>query len=154
MQKLSGESLNIASENIEKPTRLFPVTDGKIDCDLLKAELGDICEERYRARRIAQVLDVFAGSGTTAHAVMKLNAVDGGNRGCINVQLSEPTDEKSEAYKTAYVISRDALAALKEGYEPEVMRVVFKDASFKDDVVRTNAIQILKQQGIDDVKSV
>jgi adenine-specific DNA-methyltransferase len=33
------------------------------------------------------------------------------------------------------------------------MRVVFKDSGFKDDVVKTNAIQILKQYGIDDVKS-
>ena len=48
------------------------------------------------------VLDFFAGSGTTAHAVMQLNAEDGGNRKCISVQLPEPTDEKSEAYKAKY----------------------------------------------------
>jgi adenine-specific DNA-methyltransferase len=42
---------------------------------------------------------------------------------------------------------------LKEELEPEVMRVVFKDGGFKDDVVKTNAIQNLKQFGIDDVKS-
>jgi len=48
------------------------------------------------------VLDFFAGSGTTAHAVMALNAEDGGNRRCISVQLPEPTDEKSEARKAGY----------------------------------------------------
>lgn len=48
------------------------------------------------------VLDFFAGSGTTAHAVMQLNAEDGGNRRCISVQLPEPTDEKSEARKAGY----------------------------------------------------
>ncbi|MDK8300080.1 MAG: DNA methyltransferase, partial [Actinomycetaceae bacterium UMB1218B] len=48
------------------------------------------------------ILDFFAGSGTTAHAVMALNAEDGGNRRCISVQLPEPTDEKSEARKAGY----------------------------------------------------
>jgi adenine-specific DNA-methyltransferase len=48
------------------------------------------------------VLDFFSGSGTTAHAVMALNAEDGGRRKCISVQLSEKCDEKSEAYKTGY----------------------------------------------------
>ena len=48
------------------------------------------------------VLDAFAGSGTTSHAVMRLNAEDGGNRKCISVQLPEPTDEKSEARKAGY----------------------------------------------------
>lgn len=48
------------------------------------------------------ILDFFAGSGTTAHAVMKLNAEDGGNRKCISVQLPEPTAEKSEAFKVGY----------------------------------------------------
>ena len=48
------------------------------------------------------VLDFFAGSGTTAHAVMALNAEDGGNRRCISVQLPESTDEQSEARKAGY----------------------------------------------------
>lgn len=48
------------------------------------------------------ILDFFAGSGTTAHATMAINAEDGGNRKCISVQLPEPTDEKSEAYKAGY----------------------------------------------------
>ena len=48
------------------------------------------------------ILDFFAGSGTTAHAVMQLNKEDGGNRKFICVQLPEPCDEKSEAYKAGY----------------------------------------------------
>lgn len=49
-----------------------------------------------------QVLDFFSGSATTAHAVMQLNAEDGGHRKCILVQLPEKTDEKLEAYKAGY----------------------------------------------------
>ena len=48
------------------------------------------------------VIDFFSGSATTAHAVMQLNAEDGGNRKFIMVQLPEATDEKSEAYKAGY----------------------------------------------------
>ncbi len=48
------------------------------------------------------VLDFFSGSSTTAHAVMQLNAEDGGNRKFIMVQLPEKTDEKSEANKAEY----------------------------------------------------
>ena len=48
------------------------------------------------------ILDFFSGSATSAHAVMKLNAEDGGNRKFIMVQLPEKTDEKSEAYKAGY----------------------------------------------------
>ena len=50
----------------------------------------------------AIVLDFFSGSATTAHAVMQLNAEDGGNRKFIMVQLPEKTTEKSEAYKAGY----------------------------------------------------
>lgn len=48
------------------------------------------------------VLDFFSGSGTTAHAVMKFNARDEGKRKFIQVQLPEPTSEKSEAFKLGY----------------------------------------------------
>ena len=59
-------------------------------CAILGTEFDDI------------ILDFFSGSATTAHAVMKLNAEDGGNRKFIMVQLPENTDEKSEAYKAGY----------------------------------------------------
>lgn len=85
----------------------------------------------------AIVLDFFAGSSTTAHAVMKLNAEDGGSRKFIMVQLPEETDEKSEAFKAGYKTIADigkerirragekikaeleeANAKLKDGEEP------------------------------------
>lgn len=48
------------------------------------------------------ILDFFSGSATTAHAVMQLNAEDGGNRKFIMVQIPETTDETSEAFKAGY----------------------------------------------------
>ena len=213
------------------------------------------------------ILDFFAGSATTAHAVMQLNAKDSSNRKFIMVQLPEATDEKTEAYKDGYKtiaeiskerIRRSAakikeenpdydgdlgfkvfkldstnikpwevgfdmteqdlvdqigsikpdrgeedilyevllkygldltlpitehaiagqkvfdigmgaliiclsdaislevvegIAKLKDELSPEIIRVVFKDSGFEDDVVKTNAVQILKQAGIDDVRS-
>ena len=48
------------------------------------------------------ILDFFSGSATTAHAIMQLKTEDGGHREFIMVQLPEPCDEKSEAYKAGY----------------------------------------------------
>jgi adenine-specific DNA-methyltransferase len=47
----------------------------------------------------------------------------------------------------------EGIAGLKKELKPEIMRVVFKDSGFADDVVKTNAVQILKQAGIEDVRS-
>jgi adenine-specific DNA-methyltransferase len=216
------------------------------------------------------VLDFFAGSGSTADAVLRLNAIDGGSRRCILVQLPEPIedpeyktiaditkarwrlaaqdilrDSKTQVHATkscdatfdtgfkafklassniktwdaefnslekslfdaveniktdrtqedvlcelllkygldlaipvetrtienkkvfligagALVVCLDTdltldtiegIAALKGELNPEVMRVVFRDIGFSDDVVKTNSVQILRQAGIDDVKS-
>lgn len=67
----------------------------------------------FSSDRDAIVLDFFAGSGTTAHAVMQLNANDGGTRRCISVQLPELTEEKSEArrlgFETISEISRERI---------------------------------------------
>ena len=52
--------------------------------------------------KTSTILDFFSGSATTAHAVMQLNAEDGGHRKFIMVQLPEPCDEKSEAFKAGY----------------------------------------------------
>jgi len=57
---------------------------------------------RIGANSDSLIIDFFSGSATTAHAVMQLNAEDGGNRRFIMVQLPELTDEKSEAYKAGY----------------------------------------------------
>lgn len=215
------------------------------------------------------VLDFFAGSCTTAHAVLDLNKEDRGNRKFIMVQLPEPCDEESDAFtagyktiadigkerirraaakireehpdydgdlgfkvfkldssnikpwegdfdtleedlvdaienikperededilyevllkygldlavpieerkiagNTVYIIGAGALvvcldkneitlevvegiAELKRELEPEIMRVVFRDSGFASDVVKTNAVQILKQAEIEDVRSI
>ena len=213
------------------------------------------------------VLDFFCGSAATAHAVMRMNADDGGNRSFIMIQLPEECDEASDAYKAGFgtiaeigkerirrvsqrikeeqpdyngdlgfrvlklsssnvkpwdadfdtleqslfdsvnnikedrneedvlyeillkyglnltvpIEERDiagakvfivglgalvvclatdvtldvveGIATLKAELQPEVMRVVFRDSGFKDDVVKTNAVQILRQHDIIDVKS-
>lgn len=59
------------------------------------------CLQLYTSRNDI-ILDFFAGSSTTAHAVMKLNAEDGGNRKFIMIQLPEKTDENSDAYKEGH----------------------------------------------------
>ena len=85
------------------------------------------------------------------------------------LDLAVPIKEREIGGKTVYIIGSGALiiclakeigldvvesiASLKEELKPEVMRVVFKDAGFADDVVKTNAVQILRQAGIEDVKS-
>ena len=85
------------------------------------------------------------------------------------LDLAVPIEKHQVAEKTVYIIGAGSLfvcladrisldvvegiAALKDEFKPEVTRVVFKDAGFKDDVVKTNAVQILRQAGIDDVKS-
>ena len=77
--------LNVGAFDGPKPTRLLDrlITLANTDKDSI-------------------VLDFFSGSATTAHAVMKLNAEDGGHRKFIMVQLPETTDEKSPAYKAGY----------------------------------------------------
>lgn len=48
----------------------------------------------------------------------------------------------------------EGIAKLKDELKPELMGIVFKDAGFADDVVKTNTVQILRQHGIEDVKSI
>ncbi len=68
----------------------------KLILQLLKLEINGI------SNRDAIIMDFFSGSASTATAVMKLNAEDGGHRKFIMVQLPEQTDVKSEAYKAGY----------------------------------------------------
>ena len=83
----------------QKLKKLF---DGKAFFDYPKSvELIKRCLQLYTDNN-CYVLDFFSGSATTAHAVMQLNAEDGGRRKFIMVQLPEATDEKSEAYKAGY----------------------------------------------------
>ncbi len=83
----------------QKLKKLF---DGKAYFDYPKSvDLLKRCLQLYTTSDCV-VLDFFSGSATTAHAVMQLNAEDGGKRKFIMVQLPEETAEKSEAYKAGY----------------------------------------------------
>lgn len=85
-QKASIEiqAIDVKFDDYPKPLSLI-----KYLCQMVKGE-NDI------------ILDFFSGSATTAHALMQLNAEDGGNRKFIMVQLPEKTDETSEAYKAGF----------------------------------------------------
>lgn len=83
----------------QKLAKLF---DGKKYFDYPKpVTLIERCLQLY-SDKDSIILDFFSGSGTTAHAVMQLNAEDGGNRQYIMVQLPEETPEDSEARKAGY----------------------------------------------------
>ena len=83
----------------QKLAKLF---DGKKFFDYPKSvELIKRCLQLY-SDSDCYIIDFFSGSATTAHAVMQLNAEDGGHRRFIMVQLPEKTDEKSEAFKAGY----------------------------------------------------
>lgn len=75
---------------------------GKMFFDYPKPSTLVKCFAELVTNKDSIVLDFFSGSATTAHAVMKLNAEDGGHRKFIMVQLPELTDEKSEARKAGY----------------------------------------------------
>ncbi|MDQ6967519.1 MAG: site-specific DNA-methyltransferase [Mariprofundaceae bacterium] len=117
-------------------------------------------------------LDFFAGSGTTAHAVMQLNVEDNGNRKFIMVQLPEPCDEKSEAfkadYKTIAEISKDRIRragqkikadhADKEGIESleigfRVLKVAnsnMNDVYYAPDDVNQDSLKFMEKNIKDD----
>lgn len=95
---LLPESVGMSLDGTREITNLF---DGKIFSfpkpSSLISFFCKICNDKD-----ALILDFFSGSATTAHAVMKLNAEDGGHRKFIMVQLPEVTDKKSEARKAGY----------------------------------------------------
>ena len=101
------------------------------------------------------ILDFFSGSATTAHAVMQLNAEEGGKRKFIMVQLPEETDEKSEAYKAGYKniceIGKERIrragARIKEEYQigAGFEKLGMNSAHYKDDIMEAgkNAVKNL-----------
>lgn len=130
--------------------KLKKIFNGKDYFDYPKSiDLIKRCIELY-SDNSSYIIDFFAGSGTTAQAVMTLNAKDGGNRKCISVQLPEPTDEKSEAYKAGY----KTIAEWHKESEDEKPSVIFKDSGFANDADKTNTVQTLRQAGIENVKSI
>ncbi len=88
------------------------------------------------------ILDFFSGSATTAHAVMQLNAEDGGHRKYIMVQLQEETDEKSEAYKAGYKniceIGKERIRRAAKKIHEDNPEAVFDDGFKVFEVADTN----------------
>ena len=101
------------------------------------------------------ILDFFSGSATTAHAVMQLNAEDGGHRKFIMVQLPEPCDEKSEAYKAGYKniceIGKERIRRAGEKVKADI------DVVHKDDLAEMRKSQSSGEQpvmtGFDSLRS-
>lgn len=92
------DAIGMSQDGTKEVTNLF---DGKIFSFPKPSSLIKFFLEIINSKD-SLVLDFFSGSATTAHAVMQLNAEDGGNRKFIMVQLPEKTDPKSEAYKAGY----------------------------------------------------
>ncbi|HJD05583.1 MAG TPA: site-specific DNA-methyltransferase [Candidatus Onthoplasma faecipullorum] len=88
--------MDISTINLNKETESITFENGQKPLRLMKRFVTSMNDPN------GIILDFFSGSATTAHAVMQLNAEDGGNRKFIMVQLPEKTDEKSESYKAGY----------------------------------------------------
>jgi adenine-specific DNA-methyltransferase len=82
------------------------------------------------------ILDFFAGSGTTTHAVMELNKLDDGKRRCISIQIPELCDEKSNAYKSGYKtiadIGKDRIKKVIEKIKKESKQLKLKNNTMPD----------------------
>ena len=109
--KKAGDSFGRVAVSTKFPDNIGMSQDGtKEITDLLKSKVFNFPKPSSLIKFLASVhtssddyiMDFFSGSATTAHAVMQLNAEDGGHRKFILVQLPEETDEKSEAYKAGY----------------------------------------------------
>ncbi|MDF7225050.1 site-specific DNA-methyltransferase [Proteus mirabilis] len=121
----------------------------ELDFDLTEQDLEDQISNIKHGRKEEDVLyEVLLKYGLdltlpiTEHSVAGHKVFDIG-MGALMICLSDDI--------TLDVV--EGIAKLKDELKPEIMRVVFKDAGFSDDVVKTNAVQILKQAGIEDVRS-
>mgnify|MGYP001237777085 CR=1 FL=1 len=114
------------------------------------SEMFDFPKPTYIVKQLASMLfyeekdvflDFFSGSSTTAHAVMQLNAEDGGNRKFIMVQLPEETDPKSEAYKAGYKniceIGKERIRRAGKKIEEELKAKSKEGELFKDEEHKT-----------------
>lgn len=109
--KKAGDSFGRVAVSTKFPDNIGMSQDGtKEITDLMKSKVFNFPKPSSLIKFLASVhtssddyiMDFFSGSATTAHAVMQLNAEDGGHRKFIMVQLPEETDKKSEAYKAGY----------------------------------------------------
>ena len=101
------------------------------------------CLELY-SDKDSIILDFFAGSATTAHAAIQLNAEDGGNRKFIMVQLPEPCDETSEAlragYKTIAEISKERIRRAGAKIKEELSTTESTEKHGKDDLFNSSSV--------------
>lgn len=99
------------------------------------------------------ILDFFSGSATTAHAVMQLNAEDGGHRKFIMVQLPEKTDEKSEAFKAGYKniceIGKERIRRAGKKIKAQLMAEGKETRDIAEKKAQGNAVAISKAYWID-----
>lgn len=99
------------------------------------------------------VLDFFSGSATTAHAVMQLNAEDGGHRKFIMVQLPEKTDEKSEAFKAGYKniceIGKERIRRAGKKIKAQLMAEGKETRDIAEKKAQGNAVAVSKSYWID-----
>lgn len=109
--KKAGDSFGRVAVSTKFPDNIGMSQDGtKEITDLMKSKVFNFPKPSSLIKFLTSVhtssddyiMDFFSGSATTAHAVMQLNAEDGGHRKFIMVQLPEETDKKSEAYKAGY----------------------------------------------------
>lgn len=109
--KKAGDSFGRVAVSTKFPDNIGMSQDGtKEITDLLKSKVFNFPKPSSLIKFLASIhtssddyiMDFFSGSATTAHAVMQLNAENGGHRKFIMVQLPEETAEKSEAYKAGY----------------------------------------------------
>ena len=99
---VNGVSINGTNEDAyEELDKIFGVKK-LFDYSKPKNYIKELIKAGTNFDKDCIVLDFFSGSSSTAHAVMQINAEDGGHRKFIMVQLPEATDEKSEAYKAGY----------------------------------------------------
>ena len=100
-------------------------------------------------------MDFFSGSATTAHAVMQLNAEDGGHRKFIMVQLPEPCDEQSEAYKAGYKnicdIGKERIRRAGEKIRSENSRIDIYVSAI-DEIVKNKSIKMSIESYVHEVK--
>lgn len=101
----------------------------------------------------AIILDFFSGSATTAHAVMQLNAEDGGHRKFIMVQLPEKTDEKSEAFKAGYKniceIGKERIRRAGKKIKAQLMAEGKETRDIAEKKAQGNAVAVSKAYWID-----
>ncbi|MDR2145617.1 MAG: site-specific DNA-methyltransferase [Tannerella sp.] len=131
---LDGNTYGTATKGTKTVQALF---DGVAPFDTPKPTELILNLLKFSTKKEDLILDFFAGSGSTAQAVLELNQEDGGNRKYILVQLAEPCDENSEAYKAGYKtivdISRERIRRVIQKIEKECKEEEAKNGMFKEE---------------------